>query len=85
MAGTVSSLGKSSVGSVVNCGLAQPNSPSQPPIERCRATTANPETGQYDLNTLATLNGTFGHQDFGVYATVSKGGLITETDEVVFL
>ena len=55
------------------------------PIKRCRATTANPETGQYDLNTLATLNGTFGHQDFGVYATVSKGGLITETDEVVFL
>jgi len=49
------------------------------PITRCKATTVNTETGQRDVDTLAALN-ILGHQDFGVYATVVKGGTITVGD-----
>lgn len=51
------------------------------PIERCLATTANPETGERDLDTLKHLNEDWGHQDFGVYAVVVKGGLISVGDK----
>lgn len=43
-------------------------------ITRCRATEANPETGQRDAATLQMLNAGWGHQDFGVYARVVSGG-----------
>ena len=55
------------------------------PIERCLATTANPETGQRDLDTLATLNGTYGHQDFGVYAEVIISGTVKVGDPIEVL
>ncbi|MEM1342231.1 MAG: MOSC domain-containing protein, partial [Pseudomonadota bacterium] len=49
-------------------------------IERCMATTANPDTGERDADTLGTLNKTFGHQDFGIYAIVTKSGSISIGD-----
>lgn len=55
------------------------------PIERCLATTANPQTGQRDLDTLATLNGTFGHQDFGVYAEITSAGTVKIGDTIEVL
>ncbi len=51
-------------------------------ITRCKATTANPETGIIDADTLAALNQTYGHPDFGVYAEVIKGGAIAANDKV---
>lgn len=53
-------------------------------ITRCLATTANPETGERDADTLGTLK-TWGHQDFGVYAEVLQGGLIRTGDTVQLL
>lgn len=49
-------------------------------ITRCRATAANPETGQTDADTLGALDRAFGHQDFGVYARVIAGGDIAVGD-----
>ncbi|MDO6484637.1 MAG: MOSC N-terminal beta barrel domain-containing protein [Shimia thalassica] len=51
-------------------------------ITRCLATTANPETGVRDADTLKTLSETFGHREFGVYGVVTKGGDITVGDKV---
>ncbi len=53
-------------------------------ITRCLATTANPETGIRDADTLGALK-TWGHQDFGVYAEVVKGGAISVGDKVELL
>lgn len=50
-------------------------------ITRCQATTANPETGLRDADTLNGLETGFGHQDFGVYATVVSGGTVTLGDD----
>ncbi|WP_108861226.1 MOSC domain-containing protein [Ruegeria sp. Alg231-54] len=50
-------------------------------IRRCLATTANPKTGVRDADTLGTLN-SWGHQDFGVYAEVVRGGAISVGDKV---
>ncbi|MTI03197.1 MOSC domain-containing protein [Roseibium sp. RKSG952] len=44
-------------------------------ITRCLATTANPETGERDADTLGALRA-WEHQDFGVYAEVIEGGKI---------
>ncbi|WP_170332183.1 MOSC domain-containing protein [Ruegeria arenilitoris] len=44
-------------------------------ITRCLATTANPETGERDADTLGALSA-WDHQDFGVYAEVIEGGKI---------
>jgi uncharacterized protein YcbX len=49
------------------------------PITRCMATTVNTDTGVRDVDTLATL-GMLGHQEFGIYATVTKGGTVTLGD-----
>lgn len=54
-------------------------------IERCTHTMANPKTGERDADTLAVLNDTFGHQDFGVYAWVVKGGDVALGDTVKVL
>ena len=48
-------------------------------IRRCQATTANPETGARDADTLAALSG-WGHQDMGVYAEVLRGGRLVVGD-----
>ncbi|WP_300074037.1 MOSC N-terminal beta barrel domain-containing protein [uncultured Ruegeria sp.] len=53
-------------------------------IVRCLATTANPETGERDADTLGALN-SWDHQDFGVYAVVVRGGNIRVGDKVQVL
>lgn len=49
-------------------------------ITRCRATSADPQTGVIDADTLGGLKAEFGHQDFGLYAVVTKGGRIAVGD-----
>jgi uncharacterized protein YcbX len=48
---------------------------------RCAATTANPETGERDFDTLRTLK-ILGHQDFGVYARVITTGTVAVGDKL---
>ena len=50
-------------------------------ITRCVATTVNPDTGARDADTLSALEAAFGHQDFGVYATVIEGGPLALGDD----
>lgn len=52
--------------------------------DRCLATTANPETGQRDADTLGALDH-WGHQDFSVRAEVIRGGDIAPGDTVSVL
>lgn len=54
-------------------------------ITRCRATCVDPVTGQEDGDTLAALNANWGHQDFGVYATVEEPGRIARGDKLEIL
>ena len=54
-------------------------------IGRCKATTANPATGEVDADTLAGLRGLTGAQEFGVYAVVISPGRIAPGDEVEVL
>ncbi len=49
--------------------------------DRCLATTANPETGRRDADTLAALK-SWGHQDFSVRAEVIEGGTVAIGDGV---
>ncbi|SFR59560.1 MOSC domain-containing protein [Litoreibacter janthinus] len=49
-------------------------------ITRCLATTANPDTGERDADTLAALK-SWGHQDFGIYASVKTPGTIRIGDK----
>jgi uncharacterized protein YcbX len=51
-------------------------------IERCRATEADPDTGERDTNTLALLRDQWGHRDFGVIARVVRPGRIALGSEV---
>jgi uncharacterized protein YcbX len=51
-------------------------------ITRCKATGVDPETGRTDADTLGGLEAAYGHQDFGVYAVVTKGGPIATGDRV---
>ncbi|MBK0327591.1 MOSC domain-containing protein [Rhodobacteraceae bacterium F11138] len=53
-------------------------------IERCMATTANPDTGEQDADTLGALS-QFGHSDFTVAARVTKPGHIARQCEVQIL
>lgn len=52
------------------------------PITRCAATTANPDTGRRDADTLGALRDGWNHQEFGVYAVVIEGGRIAAGDAV---
>jgi hypothetical protein len=49
--------------------------------ERCLATTANPETGRRDADTLGALE-SWGHRDFAVLAEVVRGGTLRRGDVV---
>ena len=49
--------------------------------DRCRATTANPDTGHRDADTLKALQ-SFGHQDFSVRCEVIHGGTVRKGDMV---
>lgn len=52
-------------------------------IDRCAATTVNPDTGARDMNIPRALSQGFGHVDFGVFADVVAGGTVTVGDEVI--
>lgn len=52
------------------------------PIERCRATEANPTTGRRDAATLSALRDGWDHSDFGVFARVIKSGPIDIGDQL---
>lgn len=54
-------------------------------ITRCKATLANPETGKRDVDVLTLLNQNYGHQDFGIYAMITRDGKIAQGDEVEIL
>jgi hypothetical protein len=54
-------------------------------IKRCMASTANPETGKEDADTLGALMTGFGHTDFGVYAVVVKAGNVAIGDRIEIL
>lgn len=54
-------------------------------IGRCKATTVDPATGIVDADTLGALRAGWGHQDFGVYVTVSQGGRLAVGDGVTIL
>jgi hypothetical protein len=54
-------------------------------VGRCKATTANPETGRVDADTLAALREVVGEQDFGVFAVVLTGGEIRRGDKIEVL
>ncbi len=43
---------------------------------RCAATNVDPQTAERDMAIPAELMRAHGHEDFGVYATVTQGGLI---------
>lgn len=55
------------------------------PIERCRATEANPETGTRDVETVRAIFEGFGHRNCGVYLKVAKAGDIQEQMEIEVL
>ena len=55
------------------------------PIVRCLATTANPETGERDADTLGALKSNWGHQNFGIYVQVTRSGRISLGDQVEVL
>ncbi len=50
-------------------------------ITRCVATKVDPTTGVPNADTLSALETAFGHQDFGVYATVIESGTIATGDD----
>jgi uncharacterized protein YcbX len=54
-------------------------------VGRCKATTANPETGEVDMDTLRALRELRGDQIFGVYAEVIQAGEIRQGDRVEVL
>lgn len=54
-------------------------------ITRCLATTANPDTGKRDADTLGALEQGWGHQEFGIYAVVTAPGAIALGDPVELL
>ena len=54
-------------------------------IERCMLTAANPTTGTRDVDMLGALRNGWGHQNFGIYATVTNGGKVQMNDKVEVL
>lgn len=50
-------------------------------ITRCMATTANPDTGLRDADTLDALQNNWGHKQFGIYGVVINSGQIALGDK----
>ncbi|WP_273691156.1 MOSC domain-containing protein [Ketogulonicigenium vulgare] len=55
------------------------------PIGRCTATSANTETGLIDADTLGGLRQRVGAQDFGIFAHVTRDGVVTPGDRIEVL
>ena len=55
------------------------------PVVRCLATTANPQTGEQDADTLGALNDGWNHQNFGLYARIIESGKISIEDTLELL
>lgn len=55
------------------------------PIDRCAATTVNPDTAERDLNLPRILQKTYGHVDCGVFLRVRDGGRIAPGDPVCLI
>jgi uncharacterized protein YcbX len=51
-------------------------------IDRCGATTVNPDTAERDANPVKELQQNFGHTDLGIFAEVLSGGTIKPGDEI---
>jgi uncharacterized protein YcbX len=51
--------------------------------KRCAAPDVDPDTGARDMAITAVLARTWGHQDFGIYAKVTAGALVSVGDRVV--
>ena len=54
-------------------------------IKRCMATTANPDTGRRDADTLGALESGWDHRDFGIYGEVVTPGRVARGDAVTVL
>lgn len=54
-------------------------------IRRCAATMVNPDTAQRDANPVQELKTHFGHADLGVFASVTKAGVIHPGDKITLL
>lgn len=68
------------IGQVIRIGTVELRVTDQ--IGRCEATSANTETGNRDIDMLATLERLYGHTDFGIFAEVVTGGTIALGDRV---
>ncbi|MBU2981952.1 MOSC domain-containing protein [Lentibacter algarum] len=55
------------------------------PVVRCMHTTASPVTGARDVDTLKTLKANWGHQNFGIYAEVTRTAEIKRGDTIEVL
>jgi uncharacterized protein YcbX len=71
------------IGKTIRIGEAEFNITD--PIERCVATTVNPDTGEADRETLEALKSNWGHMDFGVFGIVSKAGKVSLGDKLEIL
>jgi len=52
-------------------------------IVRCAAVNVDPDTGARDLSIPNTLMRRLGHNECGIYAEVTEGGLIGTGDAIV--
>jgi hypothetical protein len=52
-------------------------------IQRCAATSVNPETARRDINVVQSLVRGYGHPDMGIYVEVLKDGAIARGAELV--
>lgn len=55
------------------------------PIERCKATHVDPNTGIRDLPVVPALLKNYGHFKMGIYARVTQAGTILLGDEIIVL
>jgi len=51
-------------------------------IDRCGATTVNPDTAARDANPVKELKQNFGHVDLGIFAEVLSAGVVRAGDEI---
>ncbi|WEF25118.1 MOSC domain-containing protein [Paracoccus sp. S3-43] len=68
------------IGQVIRVGAVELRVTDQ--IGRCDATAANTDSGERDIDMLATLERLYGHTDFGIFAEVVTGGEIALGDAV---